>query len=135
MDSMTPKPWDRHQIMSLGWIISDLWPFLGIGGHLGRHLENNSFLNIRFWSTFSMLFLRSNTTKNRWKPLLQLFFGVGCFLPYIDLTNILVRFHLYCPLIHVDTVFCCCCRSVLLFFFSLFFFLFILMFDVDIFLV
>ena len=47
--------------MSQGSMIGDLWPFLGIGGHLGRHLEINSFLILRCWYTFSMLFLRSNT--------------------------------------------------------------------------
>ena len=31
-------------------------------------LKNNSFPDVGFWGTFSMLFMISNTTQIRWKP-------------------------------------------------------------------
>ena len=49
------------------WILKDLWPSTGSGGHLGRHFENNSFSDVGFWRTFSMLFMISNTTQISWK--------------------------------------------------------------------
>ena len=54
---------------------------LMFGGHLGRHLENYGFPDVGFWGTFSMLFLISNTTKNRWKTFCSNLLGVRVFFP------------------------------------------------------
>ena len=48
--------------------LKDVGPSTGYGGHLGRHFENNSFPDVGFGGTFSMLLLYQilpNQLKNR----------------------------------------------------------------------
>ena len=65
-------------------IIKELWPFQCFGGHL----ENYGFPDVGFWGTFSMLFLISNTTKNRWKTFCSNLLGVRVFF-YRKLTRLI----------------------------------------------
>ena len=48
-------------------IYNHLWLWLCYGGHLGRHFENDSFPDVGFQGTFSMLFMISSTIQIRWK--------------------------------------------------------------------
>jgi len=37
------------KIINFELIVTDVWPFEGFGGHLGRHLEKKTFLRLQFW--------------------------------------------------------------------------------------
>jgi len=41
--------WLDTKIIKFELIVTDLWPFESFGGHLGRHLEKNTFPGLRFW--------------------------------------------------------------------------------------
>ena len=49
-----------HQNESFRMIDEQTIDFLEFDGHLGRHLENNTFCMVRFWEKFDMLLSTPN---------------------------------------------------------------------------
>ena len=42
------NPGIDNKIIKFELIVMDLWPFRGVGGHLGRHLEKDTFSGVQF---------------------------------------------------------------------------------------